>query len=44
MTLNCSETNVGKIQEMWDKAVYMKTIGGAQRREGVERENNWKKV
>lgn len=27
MTLNWSETNVGKMQEMWDKAGYMKTIG-----------------
>lgn len=27
MTLNCRETNVGEIQEMWDKAGYMKTIG-----------------
>lgn len=27
MTLHCSETNVGKIQEMWDKAGYVKTIG-----------------
>lgn len=43
MTLNCSETNVGKIQEVWDKAGYVKAIG-EHRGEGVGRETNWKKV
>lgn len=31
MTLNYSETNVGKIQEVWDEAGHVKAIGGDRR-------------
>lgn len=27
MTLNCGETNVGKIKAMWNKPGYVKAIG-----------------
>lgn len=43
MTLNRSEANVGERQEVWDKAGYKKSRRGAQRREAVEREVNWKR-
>lgn len=41
--MNCSETNVGKVQEVWDEAEYENAMG-TKRRKGVERETNWKKV
>lgn len=39
VTLNCAETNAGKIKEMWNKAEYVKAIG-EHRGERVWRERS----